>query len=161
MPFKVNDLMIDVTSAKATGAQALCIQGTQLCHFQCTIAVTICQFQCSHVVSICYLGCSHLPTICHFGCTFYQPSYYTCQFGPTYFTPTCPGTPVIDPQQIGDPAVLKERLQASLEALEQQQKAAEEALKPQTLADVEMLETKLTEALTTLRAQKAELHKKK
>ncbi len=161
MPFKVNDLMIDVTSAKAAGAQPQCYNRTIICHLQCTIVGTVCALQCSHIPSICYLACSHLPTvICHYGCT-YLPSIHPCYVGPTVITPTCPGTPIVDPQQFEDPAVLKERLQASLDALEQQQKAADEALKPQTVADVEMLETKLTEALATLRTQKAELQKKK
>ena len=156
MAFKVKDLMIDVSSA--TGAVQ--DQPALLCRFGCTYV---------QAFSGCYLGCSYLAfSGCHFGCSFYYPSY--CQFGSVTVTIGCPGSLVTDtgpilqtiPQLSGEAlGNLKEQLKAALDQAEKQQAAESEAQTPQTLADVEMLEKKVGEALDELRARKAELQKKK
>jgi hypothetical protein len=53
--------------------------------------------------------------------------------------------------------VLKEDLLAAVEAVERQEKILTEAGKPQTLAEAEELEKKLTEALREVQAYKKEL----
>jgi hypothetical protein len=154
MPFKVKDLMIDVTS----------VTGALQCH-----PTLICHVGCTNIVSGCHYYCSYLAfSACHFGCSFYQPSF--CQYGSVTVTLTCPGTLVTDTTpiiqtipQLGGEALgnLKEQLKQALELAEKQQAGEAEALKPQSVADVEMLEKKLGEALEELRARKAELQKKK
>lgn len=151
MTFKVKDLMIDISSATA-------------------------QFGCTHHTACagqtlvgCYYYCSHLAfSICHFGCTNYFPSI--CTHGSVTVTITCPGTLVTDTSpifqtlpQLSGPALgnLKEQLKQALELAERQEAGQAEALKPQTVADAEMLEKKLGEALEELRTRKAELQKKK
>jgi hypothetical protein len=155
MAFKVKDLMIDVSSA--TGA--LQCQPTLICRFGCTYLA----------FSGCHLACTYLAfSGCHLGCSFYLPSL--CAFGSVTQTITCPGSLVTDtgtilqtiPQLSGEAlGNLKEQLKQALDLAEKQQAAEAEAQAPQTLADVEMLEKKLGEALDELRARKAELHKKK
>jgi hypothetical protein len=54
---------------------------------------------------------------------------------------------------------LKDNLKAGLKAEEAREKTVQENQTPQTLAEVELLETKLTAALEELRARKAELRK--
>jgi hypothetical protein len=154
MPFKVKDLMIDVTSV----SPALQCHPTFICQLGCTVAI-----------SGCHLGCSYIAfSACHFGCSFYLPSI--CQAGSITVTLTCPGSLITDTgpilqtiPQLSGLALgnLKEQLKQALEAAEKQQAVEAEALKPQTVADVEMLESKLTGALEELRARKAELQKKK
>ena len=155
MPFKVKDLMIDVSSALNPALQ---------CH-----PTLICQLGCSQLLSGCHLACTYVAfSACHFGCTYYLPSI--CQAASITVTLTCPGSLVTDtgpilqtiPQLSGQAlGTLKEQLKQALDAAEKQQAAEAEALKPQTVADVEMLESKLTAALEELRARKAELQKKK
>lgn len=145
MTFKVKDLMIDVSSATA---QIQCPNHTQI----------LCRFYCTYVVSF-----------CHYGCTFYYPS--VCGFGSVTVTPTitCPGsipdtTYVFQtiPQASG-PALanLKDQLKQALDLAERQEAAEAESQQVQTVADAEMLEKKLHEAIEDVRARKAELQKKK
>jgi hypothetical protein len=54
-------------------------------------------------------------------------------------------------------AAVKAQLQEALRNVEIQQQAAEASLQPQSLAEVEMLEQKLTEALNELKARKTVL----
>ena len=153
MPFKVKDLMIDVTSA-----------GALQCH-----PTLICNFGCTVVYSHCYLACTYVAfSACHYGCSFYSPTW--CHYGSVTVTLTCPGslvtdtTPIIQTiPQLGGEALgnLKEQLKQALDAAEKQQAAQVEASTPQTVADVEMLEGKLIAALEELRVRKAELQKKK
>lgn len=154
MPFKVKDLLIDVTSV----AGALQCHPTFICHFGCSFQI--------------YSGCHHFCTylvqsVCHFGCTNHLPSI--CQHGSVTVTITCPGslvtdtTPIIQttPQFSGPALVnLKDQLKMALEVAEKQSVAETDALQPQTLADVELLESKMGEALEALKARKAELRKK-
>lgn len=145
MTFKVKDLMIDVSSATA---QLACPAHSLIgCHFHCSFAAI---------------------SFCHFGCSFFFPSICThASINPTI---TCPGTLVTDTtpifqtiNQLSGPALgnLKEQLKQALELAERQETASAEALRPQTVADAEMLEKKLGEAIEEVRARKAELQKKK
>ena len=152
MTFKVKDLMIDISSA--TVAQIGCTHHT-LCA--------------GHTLVGCHLYCSQLAfSICHFGCTNHFPSI--CTHASVTVTFTCPGTLVTDTTpifqtlpQLSGPALgnLKEQLKQALELAERQEVSQAEALKPQTVADAEMLEKKLGEAIEELRTRKAELQKKK
>jgi hypothetical protein len=105
--------------------------------------------------------------VCQYGCTFHLPSI--CQAGSLTITcfasqgPTDPTTPIIQATpQLSGPVLggLKQQLKEALTAVEKQEAAEAESLKPQTLADVEMLEKKFSEAQEELRARKAELQKK-
>ena len=156
MAFKVKDLMIDVSSASAA--------------LQCQPTFIFCQFGCTYAAfSGCHLACTYLAfSGCHFGCSFFLPSF--CQHGSVTVTLTCPGSLITDTgpilqtiPQLGGEALgnLKEQLKLALDLAEKQQAAEAEAQTPQTLADVEMLEKKVGEALDELRARKAELLKQK
>jgi hypothetical protein len=145
MTFKVKDLMIDVSSATA---QIQCPNFTLIgCHFYCTYVISV----------------------CHYGCSFYYPSF--CAFGSVTVTQTitCAGsipdtTYVFQtiPQASG-PALanLKDQLKQALDLAERQEAAQTESQQVQTVADAEMLEKKLNEAIEDVRARKAELQKKK
>ena len=143
MTFKVRDLMIDVSSATA--------------QLQCpNYTLIACRFYCTYVVSI-----------CHYGCSLYYPS--VCAFGSVTHTITCPGsipdtTPIFQTiPQVGGPVLanLKDQLKQALEMAERQEAAQAESQQLQTVADAEMLEKKLNEAIEDVRARKAELQKKK
>lgn len=58
-----------------------------------------------------------------------------------------------------DLAILKERLKIALAELEARERVVEESLRPKSLADVELLEQKLTAALEELRATKVRLQR--
>lgn len=153
MPFKVKDLLVDVTSVAGTIQQC---HPTLICKLGCTIQAFSGCFQfCTYPFqSICHLGCTnHIPSICYTG------SHFTVTCGATWQTdPIIQATP-----QLSGPvlATLKEQLKQALDVAEKQTVAENEAMQPQTVADVEMLEKKLGEALEELRARKAELNKKK
>ena len=144
MTFKVKDLMIDVSSATA---QIQCPNFTLIaCHFYCTYVVSF----------------------CHYGCSVYSPTF--CAFGSITHTVTCPGslvtdtTPIIQTiPQVGGEALanLKDQLKLALDLAERQQAAQAESQQLQTVADAEMLEKKLNEAIDDVRARKAELQKRK
>lgn len=53
--------------------------------------------------------------------------------------------------------MLKEQLKQQLAALEEQEKANEESMKPQSLAEVDDLQQKLQGAMDELKARRAEL----
>lgn len=140
MAFRVKDLTISLEAAAAANIGVL----------QCPL----------HTIKVCSPCTYHYPTFCGH-CT-----YFITQIPCYHGTVVCPTGSVItitdptiytDPVTQANPAVLKEQLQQALKSLE----AAEQGAKPQTLADVEMLEKKMTEALEELRAQKAEFQKKK
>ena len=138
--FKVKDLMIDVTSVQQ---QAICAHFTPICTALCSLQIS-CHFQCSFQITC------HFFQTCHFGCTVIH-SPITCVTGTIGPTPGCTPT-FIQP----DPAALKEQLKAQLAAVE----AAENQLQPQTVADVDMLQQKLAEAMDALKARRVELQKK-
>ena len=155
MPFKLKDLLVDVVSA----AGALQCNPTYICRFGCSF----------HIYSGCHQFCTYLvQSICHLGCSNFSPTY--CQAGSLPITLTCPGSLITDTSpiiqttpQISGPALanLKDQLKQALEVAEKQGVAESEALQPQTLEDVALLETKMGEAMEALKARKAELSKKK
>jgi hypothetical protein len=150
MTFKVKDLMIDVSSATA--------------QIQCPNTVIQCP---NHTLIACHFYCTYVVSFCHYGCSVYSPTF--CAFGSVTVTVTCPGsipdtTYVFQtiPQASG-PALanLKDQLKQALELAERQEAAQAESQQLQTVADAEMLEKKLNEAIEDVRARKAELQKKK
>jgi hypothetical protein len=157
MPFRVKDILIDVLQPQP------CPQHTFiLCHFQCTIVNTICHF-----------GCTIQPT-CHF-----YPTWITCGFHCSHLISYCPqgsivcpggsiqcpggsivcGGSLIDPGPL-TPEAIRERLKAQLAAAQAAEEMAAEAMKPQTLEQVDLLEGKLKEALADLGRRREELKKK-
>jgi hypothetical protein len=121
-----------------------------------------------------------LPTTCFYGscgCTVLSPQ--TCLWGSCGinsgitcggFTINCVGsacggseTPVfqgggeVGPETL---AALKEQLRQALAQVEAQERAVEESLRPQSVAEVEQLEQKMKAALEELRVRKEELQKK-
>lgn len=160
MPFKIKDLMIDVTSIpKACIGHTLCAQPS-ICgscsHFVscigCSIAVSACGFNCSHLVSFC-AGCTQAITNqCTIMCTHVGSQCVTGSI-------VCPGSIITTtPYQAEiDPAVLKAQLQAALKATEEREKEFQAELEVKTLKDAEMLEGKLTEALEEIKRIKKSL----
>lgn len=77
------------------------------------------------------------------------------------FCPLLTGWPVTDPVVTAEQlAILKAELQKELALVEQQEKLVEESLRPKDLAEIEVLEAKLHEALKELERLKSELKKK-
>ena len=147
MTFKVTDLMIELSQPGAA------------CHptFVCA---------CTHITHVTCGFCSFAHTICHLGCSLAQPSF--CQHGSITVTITCPGTLVTDTSpiiqtlpQVNGAALgnLKNQLKEALAAAEKQEATEANALQVQTVADAELLEKKLGEALEEVRARKAQLKK--
>jgi len=118
----------------------------------------------AHSIVLCYHYCTYLACSgCHYACSVI---YSYCPFGS--ITPTithtvtgCGGSWTDPINPAGGVANLKEQLKLALEQAERQEAAEGEALKVQTVADAEMLEKKLAEAIEDVRARKAELQKKK
>ena len=161
MPFKIKDLMIDVTSIpKPCLGGTLCAQPS-ICgscsHFVTggccggSLALSVCGFQCSHLHSICQ-GCSIALTNCTPHCTNVGS---VCGFASN----PCPGSiHTTTPYQVEvDPAILKEQLKAALVAVEEREKQINESLAVKTLADAELLEGKLSEALEEVKRLKKTL----
>ncbi|MEQ1905971.1 MAG: hypothetical protein ABL888_17410 [Pirellulaceae bacterium] len=88
-------------------------------------------------------------TICTDSC-----SYPSCGSLSNYPTPRVAGNSFR-----GNLSDLKAALQRQLQSVEEQEKEANESLKPRTLADAEMIEKKLQEALEEIRKMKVELGK--
>lgn len=161
MRFKVKDLMIDVAGATAAKPAFPCVTGTiRCCVLTCTHLPTPCL--CTHLHTPCF--CTHILSQC-LPCTHHGHSWIACEVGTApcgvSFEPTTPiieRTPVLVQEEISP---LKEQLKAALELVERQEAAINEELRPKTLEEVANLETKLTEALEQIKAQKAELSKKK
>jgi hypothetical protein len=161
VPFKIKDLMIDVTSIpKACIGGTLCAQPS-LCgscsHFvtacgHCSAVVSACGFQCSHLISFC-AGCSFAITNpCTLHCTHIGSQCFTGSIA-------CPGSIITTtPFQVElDPGVLKEQLKAALKIAEEREKEFNDSLAVKTLADAELLEGKLSEALEEVQRLKKTL----
>jgi hypothetical protein len=148
MAFKVKDLMIDVAGV----AQANILTISLRC---CTLYRTYPCF-----------------------CTVFRTPINTCLINATtiHYTPGgCgvsedPTSPIYQTETImqqipgltqQEITPLKEQLKAALELAEKQEAAINEQLQPKTLEDVNLLEGKLTEALAHIKAQKADLEKKR
>jgi hypothetical protein len=112
----------------------------------------------------------HYDAINTCGGTFFCP--WSDTLHPTFWLLrwVCPPPTVIGPVGVapgGDPAaaakqfaVIKAQLRQALEEIENQEKAAGEDLQPRTVAEVELLEEKLNEALGELKQRKQKLQKK-
>lgn len=84
-----------------------------------------------------------------------------CVAGSCAGTEVC--TPTIDPgpwRSQEQFAAIKEQLKQALAEVEREEKAAEEKLRPQTVAEVDSLQKRLREALSDLDKRKQELEKK-
>jgi hypothetical protein len=143
MPFKIKDLMIDVTTTADRGIENFipCRLPSVYCRYP---TVQPC-FAYTHCVNFSCPGLSYLP----------------CQFGsvtPTIFTPTGCG---ISEEPTGpgpvDLGSLKEQLRAQLAAVEAQEQAAEAASRPQTREQAADLEEKLKSALEEVQRLKKTL----
>lgn len=143
MPFRIKDLTVDLTSA--TAGLACPLHTIILCQYHCTY----------HFPTYCFYHCTFQISPCHY----YFPTYVPCPANTQIVT--CPGGSIIDPGDIvtQPPEVLKARLQEALKAVEAQQQIVDQSQQPQTLADVDMLEKKLTEALEELKKRRSELQK--
>jgi hypothetical protein len=153
MSFKVKDLMIDLTTQGQihTGCQA-----TYLCRLGCTAVTEVCHFH-NSVIHLCRLYPTNpTPTDCGFAATQVCYGSWT-PTDTTIYALTITPTPQFGAQQADS---LKEQLQAALQAAEAQEKATEESLKPQSVADVDLPEKKLNEARDGLKVRKSELQKK-
>ena len=135
---------------------------TQACTFACTGACTqactqACTYACTHP---CTNACTGL---CTFECT--QCTCTFCSQGCTACTGiTCHPISILPQAGVGAPesslaalSALKEQLKQQLAAVEKQEKATEESLRPQTVAEVDDLLKKLGEAVEELKSRRAEL----
>lgn len=77
--------------------------------------------------------------------------------GPSLIGNVGPGDPVEWAEQL---ALLKAELKEALQEVERQEAAAEEALRPRDIGEIEELEAKLKEALTELERLKGEMKRK-
>jgi hypothetical protein len=157
MPFRVKDILIDVVQVQPCPQNSLIF-----CHIYCTRFHTICHWGCSYQIS------------CHF-----HPSVYTCGINCSFQFSGCPyhsiacgphsivcpggsqpcGGSVFDPGQI-DPAAIRERMKAELAAAQAEEETIAEAMRPQTVEQVDLLEGKLKEAMAELAKRREELKKK-
>lgn len=176
--FRVKDLMISVVGegggdgfpceliSVCGDVTFLCVEDTQGCAFTeaCNCSVQTCGVSCDLTVQCtpctqrtCGCTCSN--------CTGCSPR--TCTVFSVGCTPRSVGcgvslkcTPTFDPTRpIGpdDLATLKGELRAALARVEAEEARLAEQMQPQTLDDVQRLESKLGEALEDLRRRRAEL----
>ncbi len=104
---------------------------------------------CSAFVACSIRVCSAIPTICP------NPTFVTCPGG-SFVTPGPDPGPVEIATSLGE---LKAQLKQQLAAVEEQEKATAESLKPQTVAEVDDLQAKLQGAMDELKARRVELEK--
>jgi len=159
VPFKIKDLMIDVTSVpKPCIGGTLCLQPS-ICgscsHFVtcgfCSAAISFCGHNCSQLVSFCQ-ACSLAISHCTPNCTHIGSQCFTGSIA-------CPGSIITTTpfQAELNPAVLKEQLKAALKIAEEREKEFNDSLAVKTLADAELLEGKLSEALDEVKRLKKTL----
>ena len=179
--FKFKDLVINVLPEQDPAKPADAQLNIQACAFQSCACVTRSPVVSCGPVPSCGLTpcahcasrvCTYIPScVCASGICSYNPTC-VCASNP----PTCPCvsricsayTPIYSPMcqtfDPGDPidlVTLKEQLKQAVAQLEEQERAAEEALKPQTVAEVEQFEQKLNDALGELKNIKEDLRKRK
>jgi hypothetical protein len=162
MPFRFKDLMIDVVGEETKFCGQLSIQ-------PCVNFTGCPNFTCFHFTGCPnFSGCFHF-TIC--------PNFTQIVCGPTFncgptFQP-CGGTvtpcggSIVDPTTLVDNNLaqfsaadlqqLRAQLQTTLAKLDERERAQDAALRPQTRAQAEELESKLKDALQELQKQKKEL----
>ncbi len=108
-------------------------------------SVNACSALAACSVRICSVG----QTICH------NPSFVTCPGGSIILTIPDPG-PVEIATSLEE---LKAQLKQQLAAIEEQEKATAESMRPQTVAEVDDLQAKLQAAMEELKARRVELEK--
>ncbi len=160
MAFKIKDLMIDVTSIpKPCIGGTLCAQPSfcgSCSHFvscgHCSAVISFCGNNCSQLVSFCQACSIAITNHCTIMCTHVGSQ---CVTGSIH----CPGSIITTtPYQAEiDPAVLKVQLQAALKITEEREKEFNASLEVKTLADAELLEGKLAEALDEVKRLKKTL----
>lgn len=187
MPYRVKDLMINVMPRKGDDDKG---HGGVLTHYRCdcgcTLGYTPCALtlpgQCTPAVSMQGCGDSPGPTVTRLLC----PAAVSIQGcgdtpGPGGHQP-CPAAvstqgcgdtvgpmglrqiftdPVANPAGAAEQiAVLKAHLQNALEELEKEEKAVHARLQPQSVDEIDHLQTKLKEAQDDLEKRKQELQPK-
>ena len=142
MPFRIKDLTVDLTATNL---------------YPCRL----------HTIIFCQAHCSYyFPSYCHCTIIYSYCPYHTyivaCQAA-TQPIVGCPGGSAVDPFDtnivVQPPELLKARLQEALKAVEAQERVVQESQQVQTVAEAELLEKKLTEALEEIRARRAHLQK--
>jgi hypothetical protein len=153
MSFKIKDLMISVLPAAGQ---------------DCGL-VTVCTFP---SVDVCTgtdtrphpprHGCTGFTYFAGCGATDITVTLRTCFY--TFCAATlCAATDTnfdSPPTSLAALAALKEQLKQQLAAVEKQQAAVEESLRPSTIEEVDLLTKKLNEALVELKKRRAELSRK-
>ena len=179
MAFKVKDLMINVLPA--AGEALPCVQGTVVCvqilctHVSvcgactnrsvCTYCTVVMSCGCS-IVSCRFVscGCTHCTVILSCGCSIGScgcSAVSPCTPLASLITAPGPGVPGPSPESSFETlTALKAQLKQQLAEIESQQKAVEESLRPQTVAEVDELQSKLEAAIEELKARRTELTKK-
>ena len=167
MVFKSKELMIVLQQQEAVKCAQTCIGAS--CLNAALSAIQLCRFnqptlcRCASHPITCL--CATHPITCF--CLTRGPSCYcvtmqvSCQclsipHTQYYASPDC-GTPDPGPLDYGQ---LREQLQQTLKAVEQQEKAADELLQPQTLEEAELLEAKMKDALAEIGRIKENLRKR-
>lgn len=142
----------------AAGAAGAGAAGAQLCAFQ--TGHPCLNFTCGYITNPCRFF------TCHFGCSIWiteicrtGPTFIACQFATCLPTVVDPITIQVDPESVASQlAAVKAHLQQEMAAVEKQEQTVSEALRPQTVTDVEELQGKLREAIAELDKRKQELH---
>ena len=162
MAFKVKDLMINVVPAAdrpCTGGTLPCVAGSHPCALGQVVCTHVSVCRCTLLGTAC--ACS-LMSMCTQGCTFFScpgcsvNSVCTpCGTAPSLINPTCSIGP--DPETtLNALAALKAQLQQQLAVIGEQ----EQGLQPQTVAEVDELQSRLQAAMDELKTRRAELAKK-
>lgn len=180
--FKVTDLMIKVLPQGPgcffgpSAGCGPCTEGPSACHPSCGDNVScacsctngctgtctggcsgVSCGACSHHACTCSTGCSS-PTCGCSGCSGGCTCSHSC--GPQSHLPLARVAQAPEDRLAGLSA-LKEQLKQQLAEVEQQHSAAEEGLRPQTIAQVDELQKKLESALEELKARRTELEQRK
>jgi hypothetical protein len=146
--FKIKDLMINIMPEAGPGqGDCFCTIGpcsdagcTGPCSVGCTPAASLTQQTCQGCIP--FLG---------------TPIFETPFLGtPVFATPATFGIA----GQLQELTLLKAQLKRALQQIDAQERSAQAQMEPKSLEEVEILETKLSEALDEVRARKAELEKK-
>ena len=136
--FQIKDLMVSLNTPSNTIIQTLCINHTNICQWGCSI---------HHTPIFCQFGCTlHFTPICHGGCSILQS--IQCNYTPVIDWDTT--TPIRNDIDHYQEIELKD-LKTNLAEL---QKYVDQKLQ-RTSAELDELESKLSEAINEVRAQKA------
>ena|ERR1700676_3133830 len=185
--FKIKDLMIKVIpeleDAEKQNGGCYCTNGcTQACSQACSNGVTcrVCTDWTGTLSYLCAMGQAAKFCICSDQCSACTPNYFTCgectaacsspcTHGGCSQPATCGafhtdypiyGVAAARPQRsLENLAALKSQLKQQLGKIEEEEKRVEASLAPASLAEAELLEKKLEEALEEVRGLKERLKK--